>query len=159
MAETTAAQSTASQSHATQSDILPSFFLDKSKQPKGVALSKALGKSAALWDELKARIAARFAPVEEEWTYAGQKRGWALRLKQKKRAILYMTPLKGNFRAVFALGDKAVAALQDGGVPDPVWQIIQSATRYPEGRAVRLHIRSRKDLAVAEKIAVAKMAN
>lgn len=50
-----------------------------------------------------------------DWGFSGKKWGWGLRLKQKKRAVVYLTPTNGHFWAGFALGQKAVDAAFDSG--------------------------------------------
>jgi hypothetical protein len=80
-------------------------------------------------------------------------------VKQKKRAILYMTPHKGHFVTGLVLGEKAVKTALDSNLPDAVSKEIKSARKYAEGRGIRIEIRTKKDLDVVEKIAAAKMAN
>ena len=138
-------------------DPEPSAFVDKSKPPKERELAEMLGARAPLWNELKAQTAAKFPPLAEEWTFAGSKRGWSLRLKQKKRAVLYMTPLPGRFRAAFALGEKAVAAARAARLPASIWKVIDEAPRYVEGRAVVIEVRKASDVAHVLKVAGIKM--
>jgi hypothetical protein len=45
-----------------------------------------------------------------------------------------------------------------GALPDSVLATIDGATKYAEGRAVRIEIRNKKDLASAKKLAAVKMA-
>jgi hypothetical protein len=70
-----------------------------------------------------------------------------------------MTPRKGSFGAAFALGEKAVGAARESGLPAAAMKVIDDAPKYAEGRGVRLEVRAAKDLAVVEKIAAIKMAN
>ena len=76
------------------------FFTDKARKPAEADLAELLGRAVARWDELRARIAEEHAPLVEDWTYGGKSWGWALRLKRKKRAVLYMTPAQRHFRVV-----------------------------------------------------------
>ena len=69
-----------------------SAFEDKSRSRTDAEVAAVLGRAAAHWDELVAHMEERHAPIDREWGYAGKKWGWSLRLKQKKRAVLYMTP-------------------------------------------------------------------
>jgi hypothetical protein len=85
-----------------------SAFDDKSKEPPAADLRSTLGRSSAHWDNLIAHIEAEFAPLDKAWNFAGLKWGWSLRLKQKKRTVLYMTPCSKHFLVGFALGEKAV---------------------------------------------------
>jgi len=87
-----------------------SAFNDKSRQPQDSDLAEMLGGTYVLWNHLQGRIATMFDPLSMEWGYNRKTTGWGLRLKQEKRAILYMIPCKGYFLASFALGEKVVRA-------------------------------------------------
>jgi hypothetical protein len=136
-----------------------SAFDDKTKPPQEDELGAMLGSSYALWNELKKRIAAQFAPLSIEWGFTSKTTGWGLRLKQENRAVLYMTPCKGYFLASFALGEKAVKAARKSGLPASVLAVIEGARRYAEGRGVRLEVKTPKDVKDIEKLALIKMAN
>ena len=91
--------------------------------------------------------------------FSGEKWGWSLQLKRKKRTILYMTPCKKHFLAGFALGEKAVKAAHESDLPGSVLTLIDSARKYAEGRGVRIEVRTKKDLESTQKLAAIKMAN
>ena len=132
---------------------------DKSQTPSEEALTSVLGTAKSLWDDLKAGLEADFGPLAESWVFSGKKWGWALRLKRKKRAILYLTPCRGFFLAGFALGAKAVDAAHESDLPPSVLELIDSAPRYAEGRGVRLEVRTAEDVRNALGVAAVKMAN
>ena len=134
-------------------------FYEKTKEPTEKELEEALGPAIELWDELRRLIARELPPLAEEWVFGGQKYGWSLRLKQKKRAVLYMKPLEGRFLASFAFGEKAVQAAHKSGLPVSVLKLIDDAPRYAEGRAVRLEIKAVREVRSAVKLAAIKMAN
>jgi hypothetical protein len=136
-----------------------SVFDDKSKPPKDEDLAATLSGTFVFWNELKRLIESRFSPLSIEWGFTSQKTGWGLRLKQKNRTILYMTPRKGYFIASFALGEKAVKAAHEDELPVSVLEIIDSARKYAEGRGVRLEVRSAEDIRNVEKLAIIKMKN
>ena len=136
-----------------------SAFDDKSREPLPEELDEVLGRAGARWRELVEHLAAEYEPLGADWTFAGANWGWSLRLERKKRAILYLTPRRRHFLAGFALGEKAVAAARESGLPDPVLEIIDGARKYAEGRAVRLEVRTRKDLEAVKRLAAVKMAN
>jgi hypothetical protein len=58
-----------------------------------------------------------------------------------------------------ALGEKAVKAVHRSDLPSSVLTAIDGARKYAEGRAVRVEVRRKNDVAVVEKLAVAKMTN
>jgi hypothetical protein len=134
-------------------------FFDKSKTPADKELAAALGPAIDLWHDLRRLIARQFAPLTEEWVFGGKNYGWSLRLKQNKRAILYMKPLAGYFLASFAFGEKAVRAAHEADLPASLLKIIDDAPKYAEGRAVRVEVKGAKDIRAAVKLAAIKMAN
>ena len=136
-----------------------SAFDDRSREPGAEELRRALGRSSARWDELIGHLAIEQAPLHSAWTFAGVKWGWSLRLKRRKRTILYMTPREGHFLAGFALGEKAVAAAHQAGLPEALLRAIDGAPKYAEGRGVRLEVRSQSDLDEVKQLAAIKMAS
>ena len=136
-----------------------SEFDDKTQEPQSKELDDVLLDAAELWKELISSLKSEFDPLAEDWGFSGKKWGWALRLKHKKRAVLYMTPSSGFFYVGFALGEKAVAAAQQSALPRSVLEIIDDSQKYAEGRAVRLDVRSGDDVKNVVTIAGIKMAN
>ena len=136
-----------------------SIFDDKLREPGAAELAEALGRTHGLWNELKELIDKKFDPLAEEWVFSGKNYGWSLRLKQKKRAILYMTPCTGHFRVAFAFGERAVQAALQSGLPAHVQDLINNAPKYPEGRGVRMEVKDKQDVRIAVKLAEIKIAH
>lgn len=135
---------------------------DAGRSPPGEReLDEVLGRSSALWARLRADIASEFGPLAEKWSFSKTTQHWSLQLKQRKtkRTVLYLIVGQGHFLAAFALGEKACLAARRSGLAAPLLQLIEDAPRYPEGRGVRLEVRSRKDCESAKKLAAIKMAN
>jgi len=141
-----------------QPTMLPNAFIDKPKKPPAAELTAALGPSKALWDQLLAGLADEHN-LTQEWNSYSRKAGWSLRLKLKDRNILYLTPYQGCFFVSFALGDKAVQAARQSGLPQSVIKIINEAKRYVEGTGVRIEMKKPKDIEIAKKLAAIKLAH
>jgi hypothetical protein len=134
-----------------------SAFDDKSSAPDESELASVLGRARTLWDRLIASLGSEYAPVAQAWKFSGQQWGWSLQLKQRKRTIVYLTPRRGQFIAGFAFGEKAVKAAHQAHLSDAVLEVIDGAQKYAEGRAVRLEVRTKKDLRVVEQVVAVKM--
>jgi hypothetical protein len=135
-------------------------FVDQSRPPSEARLAKALGaKASARWEELKRLVHAADEGLVEEWSFGGRKYGWSLKLRAKKRAILYLVPCEGGFRIGIALPEGAVEAAHGAGLPQCVVALVDAAPRFPEGRGVRMEIESRQDVRVAAKLARLKVAS
>lgn len=136
-----------------------SAFDDKAREPTDAEVAEVLLGTADLWNAIRDQIASVYEPLAFDWGFAGKKWGWSLRLKFKKRAVLYMTPSSGFFYAGFALGEKAVNAAHQSDLPQSLLDVIDSSQKYAEGRAVRLEVRTPEDVANVVKLATVKMAN
>jgi hypothetical protein len=134
-----------------------SAFDDKSREPTKGELAEVLGQAAGLWDQLISSIRSRFDPLAEDWGFSGKKWGWALCLKHKKRAVLYMTPSDGFFYVGFALGQKAVDVAHASNLPSSVLDVIDNSQKYAEGRGVRLEVRCSDDVRSVVQLADIKM--
>ena len=122
-----------------------SAFADKAKRPREAELSETLGRSSAHWRAITDTMARDYAPLDASWIYSGAAWGWALRLRRRKRSLVYLTPCRKHFLAGFALGEKAVAAARAAGLPKGVLEVVRDAKKYAEGRAVRLEVRNKLD--------------
>lgn len=136
-----------------------SVFDDKSKLPHQYELTEALGPAANFWEEIKHLLVAHFDLLTEEWVFSGKNYGWALRLKYKNRAILYLTPCKSTCIAGFALGEKAVNAVMQSSLPKSIKEQVKNAQKFAEGRSFRMKIESMEDVQLAIQLATIKMAN
>ena len=135
-----------------------SAFDDKSQEPKMADLEDTLGRSVAHWKSLVSHIEETFPPLEKIWGFAGDKWGWSLRLKQKKRVILYMTPCRKHFLVGFVFGEKAVKAARGCPLPDSILAVIDEAPKYGEGYGFRIEVRTKRELEAVKELASVKMA-
>ncbi len=134
-------------------------FIGKKEQPLAGEVDAALAGAATLWHSYIDWLAERHAVRELEWKSSGAKYGWSVRLKLKKRNILYMSPANGCFLVSFVLGDRAVAATAGAQLPAAIHKAISEAPKYAEGTGLRLLIRSKDDIPAIQKLAEIKLAN
>jgi hypothetical protein len=134
-------------------------FIDKVTKPTDKDLAAALGSAKALWDQLVSELAKEHEVTEREWNSYSRKAGWSLRLKRKKRVIVYLAPCHGCFRVAFVLGGKAVKAAREVKLPARVLKIIDEAPQYAEGTGVRLEVKTVADVVVVKRLAAVKLQN
>ncbi len=134
-------------------------FIGKLAKPTEAQLAATLGASKKLWDALVAGLSEELELDGQEWNSYSPKTGWALRLKRKKRNIIYLAPLRGSFRVALILGDKAIKAARQSGLPKPVLKMIAEAKRYPEGTAIRIQVSDEKDIGIIKALAAIKVQN
>ena len=136
-----------------------SILDDKSIIPDDVQVKDVLGKTFRFWTAIKKYFEDKQIDFQEEWKFWGQKYVWSMRLKHKKRNILYFIPSEGYFMAAFVFGDKAVAAAENSTLPESILDMIRSARKYAEGRGFRFEVRGQEDVENTKKLIEIKMAN
>ena len=137
---------------------VPNAFVGKETAPTAEEVAAALGANADVWNELVDWLAEEKI-AEPEWKSSGKKYGWSVRLKHKKRNIIYLGPCAGCFRVAFVLGDRAVAAARQVDLSKSTLKLLDEAPHYPEGTGLRLMVKAAKDLAAIKKLALTNLAN
>ena len=130
---------------------------DKAAEPVAADLVRVLGSSEKVWRELISRMEAAYGPLTEDWSFSGAKYGWILRLKRKKRVVLYLTPQLDEFLVGVVLGDRALTLLRQDDLDPKVRSLIDEAPRYGEGTGFRIPVPSAGDIPDIEVIIEAKM--
>jgi hypothetical protein len=115
-------------------------FMDKSPQPDVESLSVALKVSYALWRKINDFVLEQYPTALAEWNYSGVKYGWSYRIKDKKRAIIYLLPRDGFFKVAFVFGQKAYEQILASSVSDEIKKELSEARVYAEGRGIRLDV-------------------
>jgi len=126
-----------------------SIFSDKAITPTEDMLALALGNLHSKWNEIKAYVIDKYPLAKEEWNFPGQKYGWSFRIKDKKRAIIYLLPREKYFLVAFVFGEKAANEAMASDISDSIKNEISSARVYAEGRGFRIEV---KDISLLEDI-------
>ena len=74
-----------------------SIFSEREHKPDTELLSKVLGESHPLWQEIKEHLNQTFGEIVEEWKYYGLKSGWVLKMLKKKRNLFFFIPMQSFF--------------------------------------------------------------
>lgn len=135
----------------------PNAFIGKTAEPADAELTAALGPARAVWDQLISRLAADCNIVAAEWNSYSPKYGWALRLKIKKRNILYLGPHLGGFSVAFIFGERAMEAVRQSRLPRKLAESVAGGKRYPEGTSVRIDSAGARDIAGIVQLASIKL--
>jgi Protein of unknown function (DUF3788) len=122
------------------------IFWDKTKKPDQKGLMNALAKSYYLWQDILKMVYFKYPNAESEWNFPGQKYGWSYRMKDKKRAILYLLPGDKEFRVAFVFGQKAYEKIMNSNISKQIKLDLESAKIYAEGRGIRIVVKNKKIL-------------
>jgi hypothetical protein len=135
------------------------LFPDKSHTPQDADLARVLGRTKRHWDNITAHALGADPAASPKWTYESKKAGWTLAVRGKRRNLLYLKPYDKRFTVGFALGKDAVEAAEQSDLPADVIKMIKQAPKYPEGRAVRIEVKTAADVKLAKKLLALKMNN
>jgi hypothetical protein len=119
---------------------LSSAFMDKEMPPTPEDLAAALGASQPLWQEITDLVFLKYPAGKESWYFPGKKYGWSFRIKDKRRALIYLTPLQGYFRVAMVFGQKATDAILNSDVSPLIKKTLKEAQPYVEGRGIYFDI-------------------
>jgi hypothetical protein len=133
--------------------------MDKYVEPDDKRLAEALGVKNQLWEALKKHLSENYDNILEEWKFYGQKHGWTLKVKQKKRTIFYLIPFEDAFKISFVFGDKAVAVAEKSDLPKHLITALKNARKYMEGRGLQVDIERLEDIENIKKLVEIKMTN
>ena len=114
---------------------LPNAFIGQVTPPSERDVAAKLGPALTTWKELITWLNENGITSGEWKSVSPKKYGWGLRPALKKRTILYLGPCEGCFRVSFIVGDKAVEAARNGGLPKILLKEISGPSAMPRGLA------------------------
>ncbi len=117
-----------------------SVFADKAFLPGDKDLAVRLGETYNLWNQLADYVMEKYPAGEKQWSFPGKKYGWNFRIKDKRRAIMYMLPRENYFKVAFVFGDKASIAVWESDVSVAIKTDLANAIKYAEGRGIRIDV-------------------
>jgi len=117
-----------------------SIFMDLTKTPITSDLVIPLSKTLAVWLEIRNFVFEKYPAAIEEWHVSVKKYGWGFRIKDKKRAIIYLSPREGFFRVTMVFGQKACDRILCADISDFVKDELMKSKAYVEGRVISLEI-------------------
>lgn len=123
-----------------------SVFMDKDQVPSEGDLKEVLGEKYKLWMEIRDRVLHLYPGGDESWNFPGKKYGWSFRIRDKKRAIIYLLPRDHAFMAAFVFGGKATEAIMGSKVSGQIKSDLKDAKVYAEGRGIRIPVRDQSSL-------------
>lgn len=118
-----------------------SVFMDKNKKPSEFDLMESLGTTYSFWQKIREQVLSLYPGGLEEWSHSGAKYGWGFRIKDKKRAIVYLLPRDGYFKVAFVFGQKATELILQSQVSQEIKNELESARVYTEGRGIRIDVK------------------
>ena len=136
---------------------MKSIFTDKNKLPNDNDLKESLGDTYQLWQLIKDYVISKYPKGFEEWSCS--KYGWSLRIKDKKRAIIYLLPRDRFFKVAFVFGQKATDMIMKSQIANSIKTELDSAKVYAEGSGIRIDIKDKMIISDIKELIDIKLAN
>ena len=136
-----------------------SIFSDKAIKPTDKDLIERLGSTYNLWIQIHDFVMEKYPGGLAEWNYPGKKYGWSYRIKDKKRAIIYFLPRDKYFKVAFVFGQKATDVVSESDISREIKSELEQATKYAEGRGIRIDIENDLIIGDIKKLVEIKLAN
>ncbi|MDD3876351.1 MAG: DUF3788 domain-containing protein [Bacteroidales bacterium] len=136
-----------------------SIFQDKFAIPSEKELMKELGPTYTLWVQIQEFIIEKYPKAQSEWSYPGKKYGWSFRIKDSKRAIIYLLPRNTFFKAAFVFGQKAYDYILESNISIKIKEELMQSKKYAEGRGIRIEIKNNLLIDDIKKLIEIKLAN
>ena len=136
-----------------------SAFMDKEMMPNEEKVIEKLGSQYSTWRSICDLVRTKYPDPKEEWNFPGKKYGWSFRMKDKKRAIIYLLPRMGYFLVAFVFGDKAMVDIRVSGISSKIIDDLEGAKKYAEGRGIRIEMKDESKIEDIEKLIDIKLAH
>ena len=136
---------------------MESIFKDKNKQPNKNDLKESFGDTYQLWQLIEDYVISKYPKGFEEWSCS--KYGWSCRIKDKKRAIIYLLPRDRFFKVALVFGQKATDIIMKSQIANSIKTELDSAKVYAEGRGIRIDIKNNVIINDIQELIDIKLAN
>ena len=136
-----------------------SVFMDLAKTPGAADLEISIGSTYPIWMEIRNFVFDKYSAAIEEWHVAVKKYGWSFRIKDKKRAIIYLSPRKGFFKVAMVFGQKASNQIFNSEINEFIKCELMNSKVYVEGRVLSIDVLDLLYLNDIKKLVEIKLAN
>jgi len=117
-----------------------SIFADKAIIPTDSDLIDILGSTYDLWQQINNLVFSKYPNGKAEWNFPGKKYGWSYRIKDKRRAIIYLLPRDKYFKVALIFGEKATQEIMGSEVSEAIKNELINSKKYAEGRSISIDI-------------------
>jgi hypothetical protein len=116
-------------------------FLEPGGPPEPDELTAALGDASPSWSSL-VRASSGFG---SQWSFTGRG-GWMLKVFDRKKALLYLVPLREAFRVSLTIREAERTAFLDDESLAQLHDQMRDAKRFPEGYALYFEVTGAIDI-------------
>jgi hypothetical protein len=131
---------------------------DQQVFPDEDVIASHLGRRQALWDALFACVRAEHPECVAQWRYYNDGKSWLLNLSRKKKTVLWISVIRGAFRATAYFTDKATDAIQASALSDELKDQFTTGPTFGKLRAITITIKKQRDIEDAKVLVALKIA-
>lgn len=135
-----------------------SVFLNKDQKPDAAELQMHLGSTITYWEQLHHFVFEQYPGAEELWSYFSKNYGWGYRIKDKRRAIIYMSPYEGYFQVTMLFGPRALEHIYASDLDPWIRKTLEEGKKYPEGKVIHIPVRDNTWIKSIQKLIKVKLA-
>jgi hypothetical protein len=118
-------------------------FMDKDAEPEDEKLKQTLEDSYDYYNELM-EVTDSFL---KDWNFS-KSSGWMLKVHDKKKALFYVIPFKGEFKISMAIRENERKAFLDDGELSNIHNMLKSSKKYREGYALRFDVKNEENFQI-----------
>ncbi|HRX85635.1 MAG TPA: DUF3788 family protein [Phycisphaerae bacterium] len=133
------------------------LLADAGKKPSDADVREVLGRAFTHWRTLVDGVAGIEPNAAGAWRFY-KSSGWTFVIRDKKRNLLYLRPVKGKILTSMALGEAAYKAALASELPEDLRAELRAAPKYPEGRPARVGVRTQAEVKTVLKLIELKAA-
>ena len=98
------------------------------------------------YNKLISYLENEYDPLTNEWKFYSKKAGWALRISNKKRNLVFLSPNEDYFLGTVNMGVKISKIALNSDISDNTKDIIKQTKVYTEGISILIKVRNEEDL-------------
>lgn len=136
----------------------PSVLTDPKVFPSEDRIASHLGRRQALWDALFACVRAEHPECVAQWRYYNDGKSWLLNLSRKKKTVLWISVVRGAFRATAYFTDNARDAVLASALSDELKDQFTTGRSFGKLRAITITIKKKRDVEDAKSLIALKIA-
>lgn len=110
-----------------------SYCADLNRKPDVNDLKTPLGSLFSAWMKIRDFVFDQYPKAVEEWFVSVKKFGWSFRIKDKRRAIVYLSPQTDHFHLTMVSGQKATVKILESDIKTSTKVELIASKVYMEG--------------------------
>jgi len=123
-----------------------SIFDNKEIVPNDEDLENILKSSLDAYSKLMSYLENEYGSLTNEWKFYSKNAGWTLRISNKKRNLVFLSPNEDYFLVTVNMGLKVSEIALDSDISDNTKDIIKQAKVYTEGISILIEVKNEEDL-------------